>query len=67
METSVLDRLEARLRQLETRKAVDAVHRENVATRLGASEDTLKWRGRLIIGGMLMAAVSYVVQGGFTL
>ena len=67
METSVLDRLESRLRQLETRNAVDAVHRYNVATRLGAIEDTLKWLVRLVIGGMLMAAVSYAVQGGLML
>lgn len=70
METSVLDRLESRLRQLETRNAVDAVHRDNVATRLGAIEDTLKWLVRLVrlvIGGMLMAAVSYAVQGGLML
>ena len=67
METSVLDRLESRLRQLETRNAVDAVHRDNVATRLGAIEDTLKWLVRLVIGGMLMAAVSYALQGGLML
>jgi hypothetical protein len=67
MEASVMERLESRLRLLETRNAVDAVHRDNVANRLGAIEDTLKWLVRLIIGGMLMAAVSYAVQGGFTL
>jgi hypothetical protein len=67
METSVLDRLESRLRQLETRNAVDAVHRDNVANRLGAIEDTLKWLVRLVIGGMLMAVVSYAVQGGLML
>jgi hypothetical protein len=67
MESSVLDRLESRLRQLETRNAVDAVHRDNVANRLGAIEDTLKWLVRLIIGAMLMAAVSYAVQGGLML
>ncbi|ARU00562.1 hemolysin XhlA family protein [Yoonia vestfoldensis] len=67
MESSVLDRLESRLRQLETRNAVDAVHRDNVANRLGAIEDTLKWLVRLIIGAMLMAAVSYAVPGGLML
>ncbi|WP_026352414.1 hemolysin XhlA family protein [Yoonia vestfoldensis] len=67
MEASVMERLESRLRLLETRNAVDEVHRDNVANRLGAIEDTLKWLVRLIIGGMLMAVVSYAVQGGFTL
>ncbi|MBQ2262220.1 MAG: pseudouridine synthase [Loktanella sp.] len=67
MDNSMTDSFDGRLRALETRNAVDSVHRDNVATRLGAIEDTLKWLVRLIIGGMLMAAVSYAVQGGLTL
>ncbi|MBR2654975.1 MAG: pseudouridine synthase [Loktanella sp.] len=67
MENSALEKLDARLRMLETHKAVEKVHRDNVATRLGAIEDTLKWLVRLMVGGMLMAAVSYAVQGGFAL
>lgn len=35
-------RLEMRLIALETRGAVDEVHRENIADRLGYIEDTLK-------------------------
>lgn len=64
MENEWIAQVDQRLRQLETRNAVDAVHRDNVAARLGAIEDTLKWLVRLVIGGMLMAAVSYAVQGG---
>ncbi|MFN3662281.1 pseudouridine synthase [Yoonia sp.] len=67
MDNSVADTIDSRLRALETRNAVDGVHRDNVATRLGAIEDTLKWLVRLMIGGMLMAAVSYAVQGGLAL
>lgn len=65
MESEAVDKLELRIIALETRNAVDDVHRLNVAERLGAIEDTLKWLVRLIIGGLLMAGVSYAVQGGF--
>ena len=58
-------KIERRLSALETRGAVDEVHRDNVRERLTAIEDTLKWLVRLIIGGLLMAALTYVVQGGF--
>ena len=67
MENNWSDQVDLRLRHLETRNAVDAVHRDNVATRLCAIEDALKWIVRLMIGGMLMAAVSYAVQGGFAI
>ncbi|MEM8537332.1 MAG: hemolysin XhlA family protein [Pseudomonadota bacterium] len=56
--------IELRIIALETRKAVDEVHRANVASRLSAIEDNLKWLVRLVIGGLLMAALTYVVQGG---
>ncbi len=59
-----LDEHAQRLTALETRNAVDEVHHANVMSRLGSIEDTLKWLVRLIIGGLLMAAVTYVVQGG---
>lgn len=56
--------LERRLSALETRNAVDDVHRGNVAVRLGAIEDALSWLVRLIIGGLLSAALTCAVQGG---
>jgi hypothetical protein len=56
--------LERRIATLETRSAVDDVHRSNVADRLGAIEETLRWLVRLIIGGLLMSALAYAVQGG---
>lgn len=59
------DQLERRIVALETRNAVDEVHRINVADRPSAIEDTLKWLVRLIIGGLLMAGLTYAVQGGF--
>lgn len=57
-------RVELRLIALETRGAVDEVHRDNVSDRLGYIEDTLKWLVRLVIGGLLMATVAFVLQGG---
>ena len=59
--------LEARVRTLETRSAVDDVHRANVEKRLGAIEDTLKWLVRLVFGALLLAVVAYAVRGGFFL
>lgn len=56
--------LERRVTALETRNAVDDVHRGNVGVRLGAIEDALGWLVRLIIGGILMAVLTYAVQGG---
>lgn len=58
--------VDRRLQQVETRSAVDAVHRDNVATRLGAIEDTLKWLVRLIFGGLLLAGLTFALQGGLS-
>jgi hypothetical protein len=67
MDRTWFDKVEQRLGLIETRNAVDEVHRDNVADRLGAIEDTLKWLVRLIIGGFLMGALTYALQGGFRL
>ena len=64
MENDVFEQLERRVVALETRNAVDEVLRLNVKDRLSAIEDTLKWLVRLIIGGLLMAGLTYAVQGG---
>lgn len=62
-EADILE-LQRRIAKLETRNAVDDVHRSNVGSRLGAIEETLRWLVRLIIGGLLMAGLTYAVQGG---
>lgn len=62
-----VETIERRLVKLETRNAVDEVHRLNVAARLEAIEDVLRWLVRLIIGGLLMGALAYAMQGGFTI
>ena len=58
--------VEKRLATLETRKAVDEVHHTNLTTRLFAIEDTLKWIVRLIFGGLLLAGLTFILQGGLT-
>lgn len=65
MEPNWQAKTDARLSALELRNAVDEVHRDNVTDRLRAIEDALKWLVRLILGGLLMAALTYAVQGGF--
>ncbi len=67
MQTESTGQLERRIIALEMRNAVDDVHRANVAARLGAIEDTLKWLVRLVIGGILMAGVTYAMQGGLAI
>ncbi len=57
--------VERRLQNLETRNAVDEVHRINVEKRLSAIEDTLKWLVRLILGALTLSALAFVLNGGF--
>lgn len=57
--------IENRLNMIETRNAVDEVHRLNVENRLTSIEDTLKWLVRLIIGAFVLAVSAYALKGGF--
>ena len=59
--------IHARLTALETQNAVNTVHRVNVADRLLAIEDTLKWLVRLIVGAFIVSAMTYALQGGLAL
>ena len=56
--------IEKRLQSLELRSAVDEVHRRNVETRLTGIEEALRWIVRLLIGGLLTAALAYALSGG---
>ena len=56
--------IELRLSAIETRNAVDEVHRHNVEKRLGSIEDTLKWLVRLVLGALIAAALALVVGSG---
>jgi hypothetical protein len=66
MDADWCQRIEQRLQDLETRNAVDEVHRINVEKRLGAIEDTLKWLVRLIVGALVVAAIAFALRGGFS-
>ncbi len=57
--------LERRIAALEMRNAVEDVHRVNIGTRLASIEEMLQWLVRLIIGGLVLAGLTYAVQGGF--
>lgn len=59
-----LQGIEMRLAAVETKNAVDEVHRTNVEKRLAGIEGTLTWLVRLVIGGIIGAAVAFVVGGG---
>lgn len=56
--------LEIRVQALETGHAVRDERDKSIDTRLHSIEDTLKWLTRLIIGGIIMAAVAFVIAGG---
>ncbi|WP_375262414.1 pseudouridine synthase [Palleronia sp.] len=57
--------IERRLTLIETRCAVEDVHRANVEQRLTAIEDVLKWLVRLILGAVILCFVGYALSGGF--
>ena len=59
--------VDRRLAQLETRGAVDDVHRGNVEKRLTEIEDTLKWLVRLILGALVLGVVAFALRGGLEL
>jgi hypothetical protein len=52
---------EGRLRSIETASAVSQVHDQNIESRLGSIEDTLKWLVRLIIGALLVGVLSGII------
>ena len=56
---------ERRLNALETRTAVDEVHRAMVEKRLHSIEDTLKWLVRLVIGSLVLDVMGVALRGGF--
>ena len=57
--------IEKRMGAVETKSAIDEVHRKNVETRLGSIEDSLKWLVRLVLGACVAAAMGFALSGGF--
>lgn len=62
MTEEVVKNLSERVTALETRGAVDEVHRTNIITRLSSIEDTLKWLNRLIGAFLILGVLGAVVQ-----
>lgn len=59
-----MESIQARMAALEQSAAVDRVHRENVERRLSnieAAVNKLLW---LVVGGICVAGVNFLVQGG---
>ena len=63
---SRLSGVESRLAQVETKNAVDEVHRQNVEQRLRNIESGQTWLIRLVIGGIVAAAMAFVISGGLS-
>lgn len=61
---SRLSQVESRLGQVEMKNAVDEVHRKNVEQRLANIESGQTWLLRLVLGGIIAAAVVFVINGG---
>ena len=64
MDDARLSAIEARMQSLEMRDAVASVHQANITERLDAIEGTLSKLVWLIISGLVMAVVTFIVQGG---
>lgn len=69
-----MDRLEAKLADfgtkiaaLEIGYATGAVHQANVEKRLSSIEDMLRWLTRIVVGGLIMAAIAFAMKGGFVI
>lgn len=55
---------ERRFAALETRTAVDEVHRTAVERRLSRIEETLRWLVRVVIGALIVGLIAYTIKGG---
>jgi len=64
MEDDRFTNLEHRVTVLEKDYAVNDVLRKSVETRLASIEDTLKWLVRVVIGAVLLAALTFIISGG---
>ena len=62
MDSDWIQRMERQMHTLDTRTAVEQVHRAAVERRLSVIEDTLKWLVRLVIGALITAALAYLLR-----
>ena len=62
---TALKQIDRRLNAVETKNAVDEVHRQNVEKRLEGIETNMQWLVRLILGAIIMAIIAFMLNGGF--
>lgn len=55
---------ETRIRKLELSEAGATQWRESTTEKLDGIEDSLKWVTRLVLGGLILAAITFVIAGG---
>lgn len=60
-----LGKVEDDLAQLKTQSAVDEVHQQNVEKRLAGIENSMQWLVRAVLGGIVAAAMAFMISGGF--
>lgn len=60
-----LDAHENRITKLETHTAVEAVRSEHIQQSLKKIDDGITWVLRLVIGGLIVAAIGFALNGGF--
>ncbi len=59
--------LEVRVSSLETNHAVYSVHMTNLEKSLTEIKNTLTWLARLVLGALLLAFVSFIINGGISI
>ena len=60
-----LDAHEGRITKLETHTAVEAVRSEHIQQSLKKIDDGITWVIRLVVGGLILAAIGFAMNGGF--
>ncbi|QOL80422.1 hemolysin XhlA family protein [Pseudooceanicola spongiae] len=61
---SRLDRQELRIQVLEVKEAGMSEWRANTTDKLDNIQSGIQWISRLIIGGIIAAAISFIIAGG---
>ena len=56
--------MEARMTKLETTSAVEEERHKGYTRRLDAIDGHLSWILKLLVGGIIMALVTFIVKGG---
>ena len=60
-----LDAQESRINKLEIHTAGEAVRSQNIERSLTEIQSGITWVTRLVIGGLIGAALAFIISGGF--